>query len=226
MMRSMRCLFICAMLGLSACSETPATDQAVLEAIGPKEELSIFPSGTQVAEFTAKNTDFKVSYDKDECSNITPDFIAAHSDFAVFKYDTSTETFIMYEDEIYSIGPCVGGYGITSMALGDLNRDGQWELYYTFSWGSGRHRSQIGYFDSVSRETTVFEYSLFDCDMMVTVNDDGDLCVNRAELDMDSFVDFSVRAQELVGRIEAEGDKITLKEFGNQEALQAGTERR
>lgn len=210
-LQGLSCLFICMMVNLSACLEAPAPEDTVLKAIGPENELSITPSETQTADFAAKNTDFVRTYDKDECFNITPDFVADYSDFSIFKYDTSTESFIMYDDKIYSIGPCFGGYGITSMALADLNRDGQRELYYTFSWGSGRHRSHIGYFDPVSREVTVFEYALFDDDMMVTVNESGDLCIHRAEIDTDSYVEFSVKAQELIGRIGVKGDEIALE---------------
>ena len=209
--QGLSCLFIYMMLNLSACLEAPAPEDTVLKAIGPENELSITPSETQTADCAAKNTDFVRTYDKDECFNITPDFVAGHSDFSIFKYDTSTESFIMYDDEIYSIGPCIGGYGLTSVALADLNRDGQRELYYTFSWGSGRHRSHIGYFDPVNREVMVLEYALFDNDMMVTVNEYGDLCVHRAEIETDSYVEFSVKAQELIGRIGVQGDEIALE---------------
>lgn len=86
-----------------------------------------------MSSFTAKNTGFTSGYEADECYNVTPAFIADNSDYAVFKYSNSTESFILYDDEVYSIGTCVGGFGITSMALADLNKDGMYELYYTFS---------------------------------------------------------------------------------------------
>lgn len=215
---------------LSACSTTADSDNAELSVLAPENEMTITPYKTQVSEFVSANKNFTSDYDKDECYNITPDFISDHSEYAVFKYDTSTESFIMYNGEVYSIGLCFGGVGITSMALADINMDGQYELYYTFSWGSGIHCSNIGYFDPVSREVSIFDYSfiydyrlslidnssIHSSEMILTVNASGDLCVNSAIIDMDSFVDFSIKAQELIGTIVYDMDEITLKLYDEQ----------
>lgn len=64
----------------------------------------------------------------------------------------------MYNGEVYSIGECFGGFGLTSLALADLNKDDVYELYYTFSCGSGLHRSQVGYFEPISKEIHIFEF--------------------------------------------------------------------
>lgn len=204
------CLLLCTLLILSACSPSPASGDTFPGAVAPESEMTVESSKTGVSEFLAKSGGFTTAYTEDECYNITPDFIAERSEFEIFKFDKSTDSFIRYGDEILSIGTCFGGYGITSMALADLNRDGQYELYYTFSWGSGLHRSQIGYFDPVSKEVTIFDYSLQDHDMMLTVNGSGELCVSSASLDLSSFVDFSVRAQDSIGSISLEGEQITL----------------
>lgn len=203
-------MLLCILFLLSACSVTPASETTALETLASTSEMSITSSKTQVSEFVKKNKDFTSSYNSDECYNITPSFITDNSDFSIFKYNKSTESFIMYDGEIYNIGVCFGGYGITSMALADLDKDNQYELYYTFSWGSGLHRSQIGYFNPTSKEVTIFDYSLLDYDMMLTVNESGNLCVNRATLDMNSFVDFSMKAQDFIGTIILEENKINL----------------
>lgn len=204
------CLLLCILLILSACSPSPASGDTFSGAIAPESEMTVKPSETGVPGFLAKSGGLSTAYAGDGCYNITPDFIAGHSEFEIFKFDKSTDSFIRYGDEIFSIGTCFGGYGITSMALADLNRDGQYELYYTFSWGSGLHRSQIGYFDPVSKEVTVFDDFLQDHDIMLTADGSGELCVNSASLDLNSFVDFSVRAQEPLGSIALEEDRITL----------------
>lgn len=195
---------------LSACSAGAVSDNTASDILAPQAEMTIASSKTQVSGFAARNKTDALLYDTDECYNITPDFIADNSEFAIFKYDRSTESFIMYDGDVYSIGTCFGGYGITSMALADMNTDGQYELYYTFSWGSGIHRSQIGYFDPISKEVTVFDYSFYNADMMLTLNDAGDLCVNSAVLEIDSFVDFSIKAQDLIGTIVFDGERIML----------------
>lgn len=195
---------------LTACSTTTVSDNTAYGVFAPETEMIITSSKTQVSKFVTKNKDFVTSYNMDECYNITPDFIADNFDFAIFKYNQCAESFIMYDKDIYSIGTCFGGFGITSMALADLNMDNQYELYYTFSWGSGLHRSQIGYFDPVDKEITIFDDSFPISDLMLTVNKSGDLCVNTAVIDADSFVNFSIKAQDLIGTIIFDEDKITL----------------
>ena len=71
----------------------------------------------------------------------------------------------MYNDKIYSLGSSFGGYGLTAFAVADLNKDGMREIYFTFSWGSGIYRSQIGYFDMATEEVKIFDYSNEDNDM-------------------------------------------------------------
>lgn len=210
-------LLPCILLILSACSKNPTseetnqfTEKTDLDTLAMETEMTITSSNNQVSDFVAKNIDYETEYETDECYNITPVFIDNNSDYKVFKYINSAESFIMYDGEIYSIGTCFGGFGITSMALADLNKDGEYELYYTFSWGSGIHRSQAGYFDPISKEIHIFEYSLFHSDMMLTVNNDGDLCVNSAYLNINDFVNFSIKAQDFMGTIRIEEDKIAL----------------
>lgn len=199
-------LLFCILLCLPAGS----IHKKVLDTLAAEFEMTITSSNAQVSSFTAKNTGFTSGYEADECYNVTPAFIADNSDYAVFKYSNSTESFILYDDEVYSIGTCVGGFGITSMALADLNKDGMYELYYTFSWGSGWHRSQIGYFEPLNRKVNIFDYSLVDSDMILTVNKSGDLCVSSATLDLKDFVNFTIKAENLIGTVNYEGDRATL----------------
>ncbi len=206
---------------LSGCAKTPEEETAVLPVLAPESELSVTSSKEQVEEFE-KIAGF-TEFSDHECFNITPDFIAENSEFQIFKYSKWTESFLMYEGEVYSIGNCFGGYGIMSMALADLNGDGQYELYDTFSWGSGIHRSQIGYFDPAEKEMTVFDYSFFEYDTMLTVNDEGELCVNMAYPDFETYVDFTVRAEEQVGTIVFREGEITLDTDDSRAWCQTGT---
>ncbi len=99
------------------------------------------------------------------------------------------------------------------MALADLNRDGQYELYYTFSWGSGIPRSEVGYFDPADKEEVLFEESFFMQELILTVEESGNLCVNTSSLDMDSSVEFTSKPQDKLGTIGLEGNQIVLKLF-------------
>ena len=205
-------LLICTALVLSIYFMNTGSAQTTLDTLAPESELTITPSKEQVAAFETQNNDFKSPYDTDECYNITPDFIADHSGYTIFKYEECRETFVLYDGQIYRLGEYLGRSNITSMALADLNKDGQYELYYTFLWGSGILRSQIGYFDPANKKVTVFDCSVFISDLMLTVNEAGDLCVNTVTpdyYDNASDVDFVIKAQDLIGTITLEKNKIT-----------------
>ncbi len=200
------CLLVCMICSWSACaqkpgsnmdfeatesdmsidsSQTPAQDMP-LAVIAPESKLTIVPSKTRVSEFTkcagytAEEGDFY---------NITPDYIADNSEFEIFKDVKSTDSFIMYDGEVYSIGTCFGGFGVTSMALADLNQDGDDELYYTYVFGSGVHALSIGYFDPVKKEVTILDcpHQSHGHELMLTANESGDLCVNIAVIDEETY---------------------------------------
>lgn len=206
-------LLLCIVLFVSVCLAHRKPARTALAALAPQSELKITPSKKQVAAFEAQNVDFESPYDADECYNITPDFVADHSDYTIFKYEKSNETFILYDRQVYRLGEYRGS-NITSVALADLNRDGQYELYYTFLWGSGILRSQIGYFNPANKKVTVFNQSVFISDLMLTVNDSGTMCVNTVTsdyYDIDSSVDYVVKAQEQIGTITLERHRITAQ---------------
>lgn len=116
----------------------------------------------------------------------------------------------MYENDIYTLGEYFGGLGITSFAVADINQDGKSELYFTYSWGSGIHRSLAGYFDTQNKEIVLFDYSYFNKDM-VFVNENHSLSLYEADVDMKSFVDISLlQGEEKVGDIVFDSNEIHL----------------
>ena len=202
----------CISLILTACAAS--SKPKPLDTCAPESEITITSTQTLVSKAEAKNKDYISSYDADICYNITPDFIPNNSEFSIFTYEKSNASFLMYDDELYLLDDHMGGYGITSMALADLNKDAQYELYFTFSWGSGIHRSQIGYFNSSTKKVTIFDDSIFFSDTMLTMDTDGNLYVNSVTSDFyeqDSDVDFSVTAEDRIGSIVLKHNKITAE---------------
>ena len=205
-------IFSCIPFVLSAYSSYSA--KTVLDTIAAESEMTITPSKAQVSEFEAQNKTYCSPFTDDACYNITPNFIANNSDFMIFKYEASNASFLLYDDEVYLIDDHMGGFGITSMALADLNKDGRYELYYTFSWGSGIHRSQIGYFDPKRRKFTVFDDAVPFSDIILTMDTDRNLYINSVTPDFYdhvSDVDFTIKAQEQIGAIVLEHNKIKAK---------------
>lgn len=56
-------------------------------------------------------------------------------------------TFVLCKGSWHKIGMEFGGDGVTSVAVADLRGDKKPLLVYSFAWGSGLHRSQVGVFD-------------------------------------------------------------------------------
>lgn len=195
-------------LCLSGCAQK---GKQALPVIAATSEMNFESTTKQVKDFLLLNEEFTTSYEMDTCFNITPDIISENSSYSIFKYSSSTASFVMYDNNVYPLGEYFGGLGVTSLALADLNKDKQYELYFTFSWGSGLHRSQIGYFDPASKQVNILGYSHNDKDMMLTKSDEGDLIVNEAIVEPSSFTDFTVKSGDMVGTLLKEGDDIVLK---------------
>jgi len=130
----------------------------------------------EVKKFLFLQGDFDEGYDDDVCYNITPPHIRENSDYLIFKYNVSCASFLLYDNEIFPMGAWGGGFGVTDMELADINNDGEMELYFIFSSGSGIHSYQAGYFDPKTKEIIILDYSHFnDGEMMLVPNDDGGL---------------------------------------------------
>jgi hypothetical protein len=54
-------------------------------------------------------------------------------------------TYVVRDSLVYGLAPCWGG-GLTSLALADLDHDRMPELYFTYVWGSGLSRTNVGAF--------------------------------------------------------------------------------
>jgi len=171
--------------------------------------FQLTPSANGVEEFL-EISEIKMLYQNEFCYNVTPQTISDEYGFQIFKLDQCCAGFLLYENEIYTLGEYFGGLGITSFAVADIDQNGKSELYFTYSWGSGIHRSLAGYFDTHNKEVVLFDYSYFNKDM-VFVNENHSLSLYEADVDVKSFVDISLlQGEEKVGDIVFDSDKIQL----------------
>lgn len=152
---------------------------------------------------------YKSAYDGDECFNITPEAVK-QAGYSVFKYNMSCASFLLYGGEAYPLCKLPGGFGVVSMAVYDLDKDGNPEFYFTFSWGSGLHRSQAGYFYPSTKQVTVLDFSCFDKDMLITGDASG-LKLYRTDFDASSgFTDYSVQTVNYIADIIYDNNKVKL----------------
>jgi beta-lactamase regulating signal transducer with metallopeptidase domain len=169
--------------------------------------------GTQdgVDAFLALNKDFQSGYDSDQCYNITPQLIEQNSDYTIFKYGASAASFLLYEGEIYPLGEWFGGNGVTSMALADMDSDGHSELFVTYSWGSGMHRSQVAYFNPASKQIQQVQYMHLNGDMALAANGDGGLSLYSAVLSNGTdFAHFDIAGQAFISNIVYADGQISI----------------
>ncbi len=79
--------------------------------------------------------------------NITPREITEKYGFSVFKYGEFDQAYLFYRGDVRGIGKSAGGYGISSMAVADINGDKYPEIYYNESHGFGLYLSGVSYID-------------------------------------------------------------------------------
>ncbi len=97
-----------------------------------------------------------------ELAEITPEDVWAQCGCQLFKIvdgGSSWETFVVKEGKATLIGRGFGGFGVTSVVPYDVNRDGTTDLVYAFSFGSGLHRSVLGWLDMATRTEQPVEES-------------------------------------------------------------------
>lgn len=206
-------LFLLAVLMAASVSGCRQKEQKSVEST---VTFLMVPSSEGVKDFLKCLGDYDSGYDSDVCCNVTPKETAEKYDFNIFKFDTSCGSFLLYDREVYPLGVWFGGHGVTSFAVSDLNGDGAFELFFTFSWGSGAHRSQAGYFDSAKREVVLLEFVNFYRDSLLGVDEEGVLCVYDAECNVKSFVDIEMTAGDKLASIIAEEGIISIVEEENR----------
>jgi len=63
--------------------------------------------------------------------------------FAVTSDVGDDQAFIIRDRQVFPLGEGFGGSGVMSMCVADLYGDGQPKLIFSYSWGSGVHRSLV-----------------------------------------------------------------------------------
>jgi len=170
-------------------------------------------AGTQdgVDDFLALNKDFESAYDKDTCYNITPAYLRENSEYRIFKYDRSSASFLLYVDKVYPLGQWLGGFGVTSMVLADMDRDGRSELHFTYSWGSGLHRSHAAYFSPATKQIITLEYTHLNGDMLLSDNHDGSLSLFAATFsNLGDFVNYEIEGTDVIADIVYADGQISI----------------
>lgn len=152
--------------------------------------------------------------------NVTPKEITEKFGFRVFKNKDNCESYLLTENAVCVLGCGFGGLGTTSFAVADLDPSTEgYELYYTYSWGSGIHRSQVGVIgladlsQPLDLDLNRYPYTMPNIDMVLH-NENGRLitCVASAnESTLTSFVDMNLAAGEKTGEFIMQDGRLIYK---------------
>lgn len=118
-----------------------------------KTEESLNWKKHDILEFESLLNDFikinkiTASIDIEAFRDITPENIFEETGCQIFKNGKTCESYLLYEGNLYTLGIGFGGLGIVDIVTADFDGNGEKELLYTYSWGSGIHRSCLDYFD-------------------------------------------------------------------------------
>jgi hypothetical protein len=84
-------------------------------------------------------------------------------------------------------------------------------LYFTYSWGSGLHRSQAAYFSPATKQIVALDYTHMNEDMLLANNDDGGLSLYAAAIsNLNGFAKFDIEGTDFISDIVYENGQISL----------------
>ncbi len=147
---------------------------------------------------------------EENCYNITPDFVKENSDYKIFKFNDTAETYIVYEKNIYKIGNNKRERGTTSFGLADINNDGILELFYTYMWKvSGVSRTNVSYFDPITKKEVGINENYVE-NSAVLIKKDNDLVIYDGTISNEKdYTNFNVTSRSENGILI--NDKGTVK---------------
>lgn len=212
-----KCIIFCLLLlclTLAACRSNPENE--------PQPEVNTMQYtsasfkellGEQVKEdkIAIVESDFAIA----EYHDITPTPVKETIGCQIFKDGKNCESYLLHNDQIYRMGIGFGGYGVIDIHLCDFDGDGQQDLLYTDSSGSGVHRWEAGIFNMTTlHDTTVFasmgalkpQYYMADTILVETGDNQFDIYTARINLPADiNFANLSIEQDEKIGRITKDG---------------------
>ncbi len=147
-------------------------------------------------------------------ADITPDAVFEETGCQIFKDSATYESYLLSDGEVTPVATGFGGFGITDILPCDLDENGQTDILYAYSWGSGLHRSQLSVYNLTDKAETTLDYVNLNNDMLLE-EENGTInvysAVFRSALPSDGSIINGMVKGELLCTLTAEngGPKIT-----------------
>lgn len=150
----------------------------------------------------------------DSWYNVTPEEVFEKTGGQIFKSSETCASFFLYEGGLYRLEEWFGGLGIVDIKVCDLDQDGEYELLYTYSWGSGLHRSHVGHFDLKTKKQTELGFVHLNEDMMLAENPDGSFSLYEARIEWGevALIDFDLIARRHLGDVIYKDGELSMIE--------------
>ena len=143
-------------------------------------------------------------------SDITPENIKDEIGCQIFKDNSTYETYVIYKGELFRIGFGFGGMGVVMVTTCDFKEDGQKDLIYTFSFGSGLHRSHIGVFDLSEKQETWLDYRQTNEDIVLQKLSDYSFEVYTSILEFKEDHQYEITPVRKVAKVQAKNGNIVV----------------
>jgi hypothetical protein len=149
---------------------------------------------------------------------ITPEDVKEEIGCQIFKVNYTCETYVIHKSKLFAIGFGFGGNGITDIKTCNFDGDGQKDLIYTFSWGSGIHRSHIGVFNFSKEQEEWLDFQQVDKDIILEKNSDNNFDIYTAKISQANldFVHLKLSREEHIADVKTIRGKIGVIKY-NQE---------
>jgi hypothetical protein len=181
-----------------------------------KHDLGQFKS--ILSDFVKEQNITESFVEMDAFHEVTPENVFKETGCQIFKNGKTCESYLLYEGSLYTLGIGFGGLGIVDMVTCDFDDNGTKELLYSYSWGSGLHRSCLGYFDLYKKSEEKVDISsakqseFIQDELAFKKINDTHLEVYIADVKIDNldFTKLSVEKGKLFGEIDAVKSKPVL----------------
>ncbi|KUO53013.1 MAG: hypothetical protein APF76_12605 [Desulfitibacter sp. BRH_c19] len=146
-------------------------------------------------------------------SDITPENVKKEIGCQIFKVNYTCESYVIYKGEFFPIGFGFGGYGVVTLTTCDFDEDGQKDLIYTFSWGSGLHRSHIGIFDFSEKKETWLDFVQLNEDIVLEKLSDSIFNVYTTDLELKEKLNYTryiIAPKKIVAKVIAKRGSVEV----------------
>lgn len=136
--------------------------------------------------------------------DITPKEVKEEIGCQIFKVNYSCESYVVYKSKVFHIGLGSGGFGVVNLTTCNFDGNGQKDLIYTFSWGSGLHRSQIGVFSFSNEKEEWLDFVQLNKDIMLDKISDNKFKIYTTDIDASDldFIHLKLLKQEHVADVQ------------------------